>query len=191
MQQRPIHDGLPSRIFLLGFMGSGKSTLGPIIANTIAYDFYDLDASIQERHQTLISSLFNELGESGFRKVETAELRHAADLDQTVISTGGGIVTVAENRRIINDFGFSVYLKLSAEALAARLGRSKDRPMLFGEDGRTLEGDLLVKRIDQLIASRAAEYESADLIVDIEDGPVGKTVDYVVRRIYASAKRSI
>ena len=172
-------------------MGSGKSTMGPMIANCIGYGFLDLDSVIEHHHEKTIASLFNELGESGFRTIETAELRRAAGLDRTVMSTGGGIVTVPENRSIIKNSGFSVYLKLSPEVLARRLERGKGRPMLFGEDGRTLVGEALVHRIEQLIAPRSGYYESADLVVDLESRPIGENIDYVVRSIFVSAKSPI
>ncbi len=172
-------------------MGSGKSTMGPIVANAIGYDFIDLDAEIEQRHMKAITSLFNELGESGFRAIETAELSRVGQGERIVVSTGGGIVTVADNRRIIKETGFSVYLKLSPEVLAKRLGKSTGRPMLFGEDDRTLAGDALVLRIERLISSRSEYYESADLVVDLDSESVGEAVDNVVRSIRASAKRSV
>lgn len=165
--------------------------MGPIIANAISYEFIDLDTEIEQRHARTITSLFNELGESGFRAIETAELRLVVQGERTVVSTGGGIVTVADNRRILREAGFSVYLRLSPEALAGRLGRSTARPMLFGDDDRTLAGDALVLRIEQLISSRSEYYESADLVVDLDSESVGEAVDNVLRSIHASAKRSI
>ncbi len=195
MLQQPIQDRLPLRIILLGFMGSGKSTMGPMIANAIGYRFIDLDMEIEQRHDTTIGSVFNELGESGFRAIESAELRRVFRRERTVLSTGGGIVTLAENRRLIKDLGFSVYLKLSPVELAERLEGSKDRPMLFGEDGGTLSGNALVERVEQLTSLRSVHYESADLVVDLgrDPGvdPVSAAADHVVRAIHASAKRSI
>jgi len=191
MQQPPDNEGLPTRIFLLGFMGSGKSTMGPIIANAIGYEFIDLDTEIEQRHSRTIVSLFNELGESGFRAIETSELSRVRQAERTVVSTGGGIVTVADNRRILREAGFSVYLKLSPDALAKRIGKSMGRPLLLGDDDRTLTDEALVLRIEQLISSRSEYYESADLVVDVESESVGEAVETIVRSIRASEKRSI
>ena len=180
-------------------MGSGKSTMGPIIANAIGYGFTDLDMEIEKRQQRTIGSMFNELGEAGFRAIESAELRRVCRRKRMVLSTGGGIVTVDENRRVIHDSGFSVYLRIPPAELAERLDGSTDRPMLFGEDGGTLSGDALVHRIEQIISARSVHYESADLVVDLGGDlqvdlgtdPVGAAAGRVVRAIHASAKRSI
>ncbi len=165
--------------------------MGPIIANAIGYEFIDLDTEIEQRHSRTIVSLFNELGESGFRAIETSELSRVRQAERTVVSTGGGIVTVADNRRILREAGFSVYLKLSPDALAKRIGKSMGRPLLLGDDDRTLTDEALVLRIEQLISSRSEYYESADLVVDVESESVGEAVETIVRSIRASEKRSI
>ena len=143
---------MQSRIFLVGFMGSGKTTFGKKVASKLGYTFVDLDALIVETTWSTIPTLFAERGEAGFREEEQAALHSVLERENIVVATGGGTPCFFDNMERINQSGTSVYLQLSAAALAARLATAKTpRPLIAG-----LSGDELT----EFVASKLAERES-------------------------------
>jgi shikimate kinase len=177
------HSGKKKLIYLAGFMGSGKSTIGPILANTIGYRFVDVDREIEEQSGKSVSAMFQEEGESAFRAVERSVLGRVSGLEEAVVSLGGGTVAQEENFRIIRSTGVIVYLQLSPEEALRRMKHKTDRPMLRDESGRPLGEDALEKRIRQLLDSRELFYKQADIIVPTEKQSVGNTVDIIVRKL--------
>ncbi len=135
------------RIYLTGFMGCGKSTIGPILANTIGYSFADVDRRIEEVEGRSINEIFTEKGEKYFRDLERAVLTKVCTLPRTVISLGGGTMTVPENLEVILATGLVVYLKITAEQLFLRLRHRSDRPLLRTADGSRLGDEELKSRI--------------------------------------------
>ena len=121
---------LPSNIFLVGLMGAGKSTVGRILARRLGKRFVDTDHEIEKRNGVTIPVIFEIEGEEGFRRREQevlADLSREADL---VLSTGGGIVLRPENREILKNDGFAVYLSARPELLAERTRHDRSRPLL-------------------------------------------------------------
>ncbi len=115
---------------LVGFMGAGKSTTGPLLASRLGWPFVDLDALIEEREGASVSDLFQRLGEAGFRKAERRAL--LAALEQPgplVLSTGGGTLCAEENRASLRSWGETVYLEVPLEVLALRVGAGEGRPL--------------------------------------------------------------
>ena len=90
-----------SLIFLTGFMGSGKSTIGPILANTLGYDYLDVDKHIEQKAKKLVSEIFNSEGEQAFRAMEKNALRELTELNHCVISLGGGTIANEENCQLV------------------------------------------------------------------------------------------
>ena len=129
-----------NRIFLIGYMGSGKTTVGQLLATKLGYSFIDIDRYIEEKLFKSIHQIFVDLGEQKFRLLEQQSLHEIADFDQVIISTGGGTPCFFDNMKFINDNGISIYLKLSPEALAERLEESHNnkRPLLKGKKGEEL-----------------------------------------------------
>lgn len=119
------------RIYLIGFMGAGKTVVGKHLARTLGYRFVDLDAEVERRAGMPIREIFAQLGEARFRELETSELRASARADDTVVATGGGTVVSEENRAWIRRHGLSVWLDPSFETIVSRLGPDgqKDRPL--------------------------------------------------------------
>jgi shikimate kinase len=118
-------------IYIIGFMGSGKSTVGKQLAKVADYKFIDLDNAIEQHENTTISSLFETKGESYFRQIEKQELYKTFDLKNTVVSCGGGTPCFFDNIDRINEHGISVYLQMPATAILLRLKQSKNpRPLL-------------------------------------------------------------
>jgi shikimate kinase len=131
-----------SHLFIVGFMGSGKSTVGRLVAARLDLPFLDLDAQIVERERTDIATIFAEQGEPAFRELEHDALAGLRDLAPHVVACGGGVVVDDRNRVLLKDLGRVVYLRVTAEEALARIGSAEGRPLLAGPDplaaGRTL-----------------------------------------------------
>ncbi len=115
------------KIFLTGFMGSGKSSYGKRLARTMGFNFIDLDEYIESQENLKISEIFNKYGEEYFRKIEQKHLRSLLRKDDIVISTGGGTACYFTNMDEINSGGISIYLEMSNKALLNRLESSKKK----------------------------------------------------------------
>jgi len=118
------------RIFIVGPMASGKSTLGKKLAQTLEIDFLDTDNEIEKKAGAEISWIFEVEGEDGFRERESKALQKSVEKDNVVISTGGGIVTIEENRDLMIAKGKVVYLKTPIEIQLKRTENEKRRPLL-------------------------------------------------------------
>ena len=150
--------GAPSNLFLVGFMGSGKSTVGQQLAAELGKDFFDCDRVLEERTGVDIPYIFDLEGEEGFRRREGEVLRELTGKRDIVLATGGGVVGDPDNREALASNGFVVYLHAPAELLHQRTSRNRGRPMLYAADPRA--------RIDELLAVREPLYrEVADLVV--------------------------
>jgi len=121
------------RIFLIGFMGSGKTTVGQKLARKLGYSFIDMDKRIEEESKMSINQIFSELGEQKFRKLEHDLILQIIKMDNVVVSTGGGVPCFNENMELINQCGISIYLKMTPEALVNRLIHSQSRRPLIRE----------------------------------------------------------
>lgn len=147
-----------SNVFLVGFMGSGKTTVGRQLAAVLDKDFFDCDRVLEERTGVDIPYIFDLEGEAGFRRREAAVLRELTGKRGIVLATGGGVVGDPDNRTALASNGFVVYLHAPAELLHQRTARDRGRPMLHAADPRA--------RIDELLAVREPLYrEVADLVV--------------------------
>ena len=118
------------RIFIVGPMASGKSTLGKKLAQALEIDFLDTDDEVERRAGAEISWIFEVEGEEGFRERESKALQKSVEKDNVVISTGGGIVTIEENRDLMIAKGKVVYLKTPIEIQLKRTENDKKRPLL-------------------------------------------------------------
>jgi len=118
-------------VYLIGFMGSGKTTVGKKLAGKLGYDFIDLDEMIEKKYRITINNIFNKFDENAFRLIEQETLTETFKLKNTVISTGGGTPCFFNNMQLINKYGISVYLKMHKQSLYDRLINSKTkRPLL-------------------------------------------------------------
>lgn len=120
----------PPRIALVGLMGSGKTTVGRRLARRLGYDFIDMDAELSRRAGRSVARIFEQEGEEGFRRQESALLRELARATGIVVSTGGGIVTSPENRHLLRDRFRALWLKVGVPTAWRRLGSPAGRPML-------------------------------------------------------------
>lgn len=166
------------RIFLIGFMGSGKSTLGKRLKSELGWDFLDLDDYFEDRFNTSIKQYFAEFGEEAFRKAEQQMLAEVSHKEKVVIATGGGAPCYFDNMQVMNKSGLSIYIKLSINTLANRLSSAKQvRPLIIGKSGEELKQFISTK-----LAERESYYNQAQIIAD---GDV-LGVDGFVRIIKAS-----
>ena len=173
---------LPTRIYLAGFMGSGKSTLGPIVANVLGYGFLDLDAAIVRRAGKPIPQVFAEDGEPAFRRLEAEALRAMEKKSNVVVSVGGGALANEANMAWALAHGTVVYLHVPTPVLVRRLLRGRtERPLLLGEDGRRLSAEALTARVEGMLARREPFYRRAHITVEMGRRSIGQTVDDVVR----------
>ena len=149
------------RIFLVGFMGCGKSTLGKKLAHSLDHKFIDLDQYIEDEEGRTIQQIFDEDGEDYFRKLERVYLHRVIDEENVVISTGGGTPCYFDNMEQMNDYGKTIYVNMHPKALIPRLKNSSQlRPLLKG-----LEGVELLDYIYKTLREREYYYNSAKYIV--------------------------
>ncbi len=135
--------------YLVGFMGVGKSTCGKKLASRLDYDFVDLDAYIENKHKHTVSSIFNILGEEGFRKIERYALQEISQLQNTIVATGGGTPCFFDNMEVINRTGTSVYLYLNDRALLSRLRGSKQRRPLIKDKTDEQLSEYIIKTLNE------------------------------------------
>ncbi len=133
-------------VVLIGLMGSGKSTIGRLVAQSLGFEFVDTDHLVAETAHRTIPGIFAAEGESGFRTRETAALRSLLGRQASVIATGGGIVTVPENLPLLRQLGFVVWLNADPATLYQRTSHSHDRPLLRNADPEATLRDLLTQR---------------------------------------------
>ncbi len=165
--------GLPERIYLIGMMGVGKSTLGKQLANALGYSFLDTDTQIAFIEGRSIQRIFDMEGESYFREAEQHILHQTATDVNSVIATGGGTPCFFDNMEWINTHGKSVYLEANAAFIISRVGQNTDkRPLLKGKETGELE-----PFIDQMLAEREPYYSCAHLRVRL---PVKSFVQSVI-----------
>lgn len=156
--------GMPSIVFLLGFMGSGKSFLGKRLADHLSWSFVDLDGYIEEQEKQSVKTLFENHGEVGFRRIERYYLNNFAIHQNLVLSCGGGTPCFLDNMDWMLRQGFTIYLKARPEFLSLRLeAETAHRPLLNG-----MEGEVLLQFVGSKLAEREADYQRAHVVVDVE-----------------------
>lgn len=161
-------------IVLIGFMASGKTSVGKLLAERLGYKFLDTDSLIENKAGAPISLIFESKGEEYFRDMESGILQDIlSDTKDGVISTGGGLPMGPKNRDALKKLGKIVYLKGSQETLVQRLSKDTTRPLLKGED--------INKRVAQLLKERSHIYEElANQIILID----GKSISEIVEEIH-------
>jgi shikimate kinase len=167
------------RIYLNGFMASGKSTVGPRVAARVGAMFIDLDRLITAHDGRSIPEIFEEDGEDGFRALEREALRMTTDTDDLVVALGGGALVDDENRAFAKEHGRIVYLEVDPETILDRVGDEADRrPLLQDEAGTPLPPARMKARVEGILDDRRAAYTDAHATVDAR-GPIEAVVDAV------------
>lgn len=152
------------RVFLIGYMGAGKTTVGRLLAKRAGLTFIDLDHYIEGRYHKAVPAIFAERGEEAFRDMERRMLHEVAEFEDVLVSTGGGAPCFFDNMAFMNTHGTTVYLKVSVEELANRLETCKQsRPVL-----RNRSGEELRAFIRENLEKRSPFYDQATVIFDAE-----------------------
>ena len=150
-----------TRLFLVGFMGCGKSTFGRKLSKALGYAFIDMDTYIEEREGIAIPNIFAEKGEMYFRQLETQAIRDLSDQIHCVIATGGGAPCYNDNMALMNEIGCTIYLELSPEKLSERLLLDPtERPVLEGRRGEELVDFIASKLHEREVYYLQATYKA-------------------------------
>ena len=152
-----------TRIILVGYMGSGKTTVGRQLAMALGLSFYDLDWYIEMRYRRSVAQIFRESGEEGFRQLERNMLHEVAEFENIVLSCGGGTPCFFDNMSYMNSLAETVYLKARPDVLAAHLRMGKVvRPLIQGKN----EEELLAY-IEDSLRQREPYYSQARHTLDV------------------------
>ena len=163
---------MEQRVYMIGFMGSGKSTVGRLVARELGWKFLDLDDEIVRREARPIARIFEESGEPYFREIESRSLRTVSGEEQCVIALGGGAYVDSDNRVFVESHGLSVYLEASLTQIRARISDDGARP-LFSE---TL-------RVEELYARRRPSYRMARVRIDTDALKPDEVAREIVRAV--------
>lgn len=156
-------------VILLGFMCSGKTTYGKLLAQRLQMPFVDVDEYISEKYTKTIAEIFAVHGEMHFRQLEKDSLEELLQMPPSVIASGGGTPCYNNNIELINRFGVSVYLQADAKTLFGWIKDSNNRPLLQGKTD-----DELLIYIENLLEQRKPFYEQAQIIIPAENFDVDK-----------------
>jgi shikimate kinase len=170
-----VTPGGPRAIVLIGMMGSGKSAVGLALAGRLGRNFVDVDACIEADAGRTVAAIFREEGEAGFRDREREAILEATKTKNAVIACGGGAVLDPANVAALHAHGTIVWLRVTPEAAAERLGSDQGRPVL-----EAMEGELS-DRLAHLIARRGPAYEAAADFTVQADGPVEQVAEAILR----------
>jgi shikimate kinase len=163
------------RIYLVGYMASGKSKVGSSLAERLGYSFYDLDDLFEERYRITIYDFFEKYGESNFRNIERDLLHETGHLNRAVISTGGGTPCFFDNMVFIKDSGYSIYLRWNIPSLVFRLRNvRRKRPVLKEFAGRDLS-----EAVTGHLKEREVFYNQADFIYEAETDDLDGVVSWI------------
>ncbi len=158
------------RIYLIGYMASGKSNLGQLLAARLNYGFIDLDYLFEERYKVSVIDFFEKYDEESFRKIERILLHETSCLHNTIISTGGGTPCYFDNMDFIRGAGLSVYLHWEVEPLVSRLRQvRRQRPLLKNVDPENLAGKVTAHLAEREMFYRQADYQFEAADEEIED----------------------
>jgi shikimate kinase len=160
-------------LYLVGFMASGKTTIGRALAGEIGWPFVDIDSEIEEREGKKITEIFNERGETGFREVETAVIRRHVSLIESgqpcVIALGGGAFIQARNWDLIINNGVTVWLDCPLDIVRKRLGDDTTRPLAANRNG-----------LAQLFEDRRPLYARADYRVTVDTDHIPAIIERIL-----------
>jgi len=180
---KPIRN-LPDILFLCGFMGAGKSTIGRGLAERLDLPFADLDDIIEEETGRTIAEIFEDRGEKHFRKLERKLLLRAIREFRGVLALGGGAL---QNQHLVDHVkinGLLIFIETPFSVIFERITGHTDRPLLLNEDGEPKEKDELRKELEALYRNRLPRYRQAEITIQTEDqSSVEETVAALARKI--------
>jgi len=167
------------RIFIIGYMGAGKTTLGKLLARRMNLNYIDTDQFIEKRYHKKVGEIFAVDGEERFRDIEHRILQEISEFEDIVISTGGGLPCFNDNMAIMNNTGITIYLEVPEEELAARLKTSKNvRPVL-----KKRSGNELMAFIKENLSVRKPFYEQANIHFQAGETYMKKDIDFLAQKV--------
>lgn len=169
------------RLYLIGFMGTGKTTIGQALAEQLGADLYDTDFEIAQAQGRPIAELFAEHGEAWFRRLEHEMLADLSTRGHAVITTGGGAVLSEANRNLMKQSGDVVALTASADEIVRRVGQDENRPLLQSDTG-------LRARVEELLAARKGLYDFANLTVDTTGRSIQSITAEIIQNLSSSSR---
>lgn len=168
-----------AKIFLTGYMGSGKSSAGKTLATQLGYEFIDLDKFIEQEYKMTIPEIFSSKGEKEFRSMEHNMLKKVVEKENIVVACGGGTPCYYNNMELMNNNGTTVYLKMSADSLVNRLMNAKEkRPLILNKDEKQLR-----EFVNRQLEKREDVYHQAQYIVKGKDLNVKELAAFVKEQI--------
>lgn len=164
-------------IILIGYMGSGKTKVGEYLAGLLTYHFWDTDRLIEKKAGYTINQIFSLYGEEHFRNLETEQLKEILPtLQNTVLSTGGGMPLRAENSSLLKELGYVVYLSTSKQTIVNRLQGDTTRPLLAGDE--------LEKKVGRMLELRTPIYEKTAHKIIVTDNRTVKEIAELIMENY-------
>lgn len=160
-------------IVLIGFMGTGKSTVGKRLAQSLAWDFVDTDCEIGDVTNMSVTDIFRRHGETRFRSEERIVVTRLSQQEQMVIATGGGTVLIPQNWYLLAQNGIMINLYASLDVILSRIGHKNDRPLLKGP----------IEAIEKLWSERQGCYAQADFTVDTSQQTIDEVVNEILERL--------
>lgn len=166
-------------IYIIGFMGSGKTYTGRKLASVLGWSFIDLDKKIEEHTGKAIPEIFSQEGEACFREIEMSLLRKLNSVKNTIISTGGGAPCYSNNMDFMLQNGLTLYLKLTPEELHVRLSQSRgERPLIMNLDKEDLKNF-----IEEKLADREKCYNRSDITITGLDPDINLIISLIKSRL--------
>jgi shikimate kinase len=165
-------DVLTRNVILVGFMGTGKSTVGKLLAKRLGWRFTDMDEQIEKEQGMPIRELFRIHGESYFRDLESKALSARLAAEKQIVATGGGAVLAEANRSCMLDNGWVIALTATADTIVSRVSRDQNRPLLQGN---------LQERVNTLLEQRKHAYEFAHMTIDTTHLTTDQIVDLILQ----------
>lgn len=167
---------MKNNIILVGMMGAGKTFIGKALKNSyLQMKLVDLDEFIENKQQIKISEIFKTKGEAFFRDLETNYIKTLCESENQIISLGGGAFEREENRKILNENGYTVYLKAPADVLFERIKNETHRPLLQQGFG--------VEKVEEILSKREKNYEKALIVVDTSEKSSYNIISEIMKRI--------
>ena len=168
------------KVYLIGFMASGKTTIGRELAKTLNFEFIDLDTYIEQKNDNTIKQIFEQKGEEHFRIIENEALREVASIEgNMIVAAGGGTSCFYNSIDFMNKTGLTIYLKTEVAELVARLIKSKtDRPLLWGKTPQELNDYIL-----RVLNERNKYYEKAKIMIDSSSVNVSQLAQTIMSSI--------
>lgn len=159
-------------VILIGMMGTGKTTVGQVLAKKTSLPWKDTDKEIEQVIGMTIAQYFSKFGEKEFRKLETEKLRELLSKSPAIITTGGGVVLKEENRKLLSQNGFVIQLKAQPEVIIKRIQQAKEmRPLLVGN---------IQEKVYTIMRARKGLYDFADWTIDTTELSVDQVVEHII-----------